>query len=271
MKDLTDKEFYALRDYIKENFGISLGDEKKSLVYSRLRSVLVEHNMEDFTEYFDYLKADKTGSAITRFIDRITTNHTYFMRESDHFDYFRDEVLPYIETQFGNKKDLTLWCAACSSGEEAYTLQMILSDFFEHKSGWDHQILATDISTQVLDRAVRGVYTDESLSPLPSEWRRKYMRKIDNECSVMTDELKKLIAFRKFNLMEERFPFKRKFQVIFCRNVMIYFDNPTKEALIKRFQASMEPGGYLFVGHSESLNHLNTGFKYIKPAIYRNI
>ena len=269
MKDITDKEFELIRDYIKQHFGINLGKEKKTLVYSRLRNTLVELNCDDFTQYYNYLINDRTGQAVIRFIDKITTNHTFFMREVDHFDYFRQNVLPYIEQAYSNNKDIRLWCAGCSSGEEAYTLQMLLQDFFASKPGWNLEILATDISTQVLDKAVRGVYSKESVHTLPENWRKKYFKAYDNDHYIILDEVKKNITYRKFNLMSDQFPFKKPLQVIFCRNVMIYFDNETRVKLVEKYYNATAEGGYLFIGHSESLNHTNTKYKYIMPAIYR--
>jgi len=268
MKELTDKEFNTIRAYIKSTFGVSLSDEKKSLIYSRLRAVLEELHLDNFTDYYHYLINDKTGQAAIRFIDKVTTNHTFFMRETDHFDCFRDKVLPYIEQTFNY--DLRLWCAGCSSGEESYTIKFIVEDYFRNsKVKWNTEILATDISTQVLDKAVHGVYPNDSVNTLPQEWRKRYFEKFDADHSAVKQEIRNGITYRKFNLMEENFPFKRPFQVIFCRNVMIYFDNQTRDTLVKKFYNVTEPGGYLFIGHSESLNHTDTKYKYVLPALYR--
>jgi len=269
--DLTDKEFNMLRDYIQKTIGINLGNEKKSLVYSRLRSVIAEGNFDSFSQYFEYLKNDKTDTAVTLFIDKITTNHTFFMREVDHFDFLRDTALPFVEKEFGSGKDLRMWCAACSSGEEAYTLQIIVNEYFKKDTSWNKEILATDISTNVLDKAVAGIYTNESLKPLPEKWKKEYFRVIDQEHSAVVDSIKRNIVFRRFNLMDDKFPFKKKFQIIFCRNVMIYFDNQTRDTLVQKFYNFMEQGGYLFIGHSESLSHTKTPYKYVKPAVYRKI
>ncbi len=269
MKELTDKEFFMIRDYIKENYGINLADEKKSLIYSRLRSVLQQKGFEDFTQYFKYLVSDKTGEAVISFIDKITTNHTFFMREADHFYYFRDNVLPLIEKKHSDTKDLRLWCAGCSSGEEPYTLQMIIQDYFKSKPGWNTEILATDISTNVLTKAVNGIYTNESLKPIPDAWKKNYFKRYDDNNSIVCDELKSKVIFRKFNFMDKVFPFKKQFQVIFCRNVMIYFDNKTREELVQKFYNVTESGGFLFIGHSESLSRSNTGYKYLIPAVYK--
>ena len=269
MNELTTSEFNRIREYIKAHFGISLSDEKKSLVYSRLRTTLLDGGFDSFTQYFDYLLKDKTGESVVRFVDKITTNHTYFMREADHFEYFRDEVLPFIDKNFRAQKDLRLWCAACSSGEESVTLQMIIQDYFKTSQvEWDTQILATDISTQVLDKAIAGNYNMESMSTLPKHWQTEYFEKSTGVYSKVADKIRKNIVYRKFNLMDN-FPFKKRFHAIFCRNVMIYFDSATRDNVVKKLYDVTEPGGYLFIGHSESLNHTGTEYKYIKPAIYR--
>ncbi|MCL2386780.1 MAG: protein-glutamate O-methyltransferase CheR [Defluviitaleaceae bacterium] len=268
MKELTNAEFNKIRDYIKANYGISLSDEKKTLVHSRLRSTLQELGMESFSEYFDYLLKEKSGEALTRFVNKITTNHTFFMRETDHFDYFRDITLPYIEEAYSGKKDIRLWCAACSSGEESVTLQILMHEFFKNKGNWDTQMLASDISAQVLDRAVAGRYVTEALENLPKAWQNEYFKKVDDQFSQVSDKIANQILYRRLNLMEP-FPFKRNFHVIFCRNVMIYFDNVTRDNVVKRFFEVTEPGGYLFIGHSESISNSGTGYQYIKPAVYR--
>ena len=270
MKEITDTEFKRIRDYIKAHYGINMGDEKKSLIYSRLRATLVKGGFEDFTQYFDHLLSDKSGEAIINFANRITTNHTFFMRETDHFDFFRNTVLPYLEQTFSSKKDISLWCAGCSSGEEPNTLQMILQDYFEGKS-WNTEILATDISSSILDKAVHSVYPNDRVATLPESWRKKYFQKYDDNNSVVVDRIKKNIIYRRFNLMEDRYNFKRKMHVIFCRNVMIYFDNQTRDAVVEKFYDATESGGYIFIGHSESLTHTSTNFKYIIPAVYRKM
>jgi len=267
--ELTLKEFRIIRDHIKENYGINMGDEKRSLVFSRLRGVMREMGFSNFGEYFNYVKSDKTGEAAIVFINRITTNHTFFMREAEHFEFLKRTALPWVDEQFGRSKDLRLWCAACSSGEEAYALQMVVQDFFESRPGWNTEILATDISEKVLCQASLGIYSNESIASMPKEWKAKYFNAYGSDNSAIKDSLKKLITFRKFNLMQEILPFKRPFQIIFCRNVMIYFDNQTKEKLINRLYNATEEGGYLFIGHSESLSNVKTNYKYIMPAVYR--
>lgn len=269
MVTITDKEFTQLAKYIKDNYGINLKEEKKMLVIGRLHTVLAEKNFENFSQYYKYLISDKTGNAVNILVNKITTNHTYFMREKNHFDYLRDRALPSLMNVVKDR-DLRIWCAGCSSGEEAYTLAMMLDQFCqEQKLWWDKKILATDISDKVLNIAKKGVYQKEQIIPLPEVWKRDYLKKVDSDNFIFADKIKNEIIYRKFNLMERLFPFKKKFHVIFCRNVMIYFDMNTKNELIHKFYNSMEHGGYLFIGHSESLGGQSTGFKYIMPSVYR--
>lgn len=269
MITITDKEFRKLTDYIKVNYGINLKEEKRNLVTGRLHNVLMQNNFNNFSDYYDYIIKDKTGDAVITLINKITTNHTFFMREADHFFYFRDRLLPTLKTTV-NDKDLRIWSAGCSSGEEPYTLAMIIDEFFgKEKVGWDTKVLATDISKKVLEKATKGIYSSEDIFPLPFNWKINYFTKLDNEQSVVVEKIKNEIVYRKFNLMNEIFPFKRKFHIIFCRNVMIYFDMKTKTQLINKFYDMTEPGGYLFIGHSESLNREATRYKYIMPAVYR--
>lgn len=269
MLTISDQEFKQLTDYIKANYGINLKSEKKTLLIGRLRNVLREKQFAGFADYFNYLITDKTGEAGITLIDKITTNHTFFMREADHFNFFRDRVLPYLAGA-ARDKDLRIWSAGCSSGEEPYTLAMIIDEFFGlDKRWWDTKVLATDISSKVLEMASKGIYNNEGLAAMPAYWKLNYFEKYDSERSVLTKKIRDEVIFRKFNLMDEHFPFKRKFHTIFCRNVMIYFDNETKIKLVKKFYEVTEPGGYLFIGHSESLNRNETDYKYIMPAVYR--
>lgn len=269
MIKITPKELQILTDHIRDNYGINLGNEKKALIIGRLHKVLEDMDFNSFSQYYEYLIKDTSGDRARQLVDRITTNHTYFMREVAHFDFFRDITLPYLKENVKDK-DLRIWSAACSTGEEPYTLAMIVDEFFgAEKSHWDTKILATDISEKVLNIGERGIYSLESIAPLPVHWKLTYMDKFDKDHMVFKDKIKNEVIFRKFNLMDEIFPFKKKFHVIFLRNVMIYFDNPTKERLIEKVYASLEYGGYLFIGHSEAINREKSKFKYIRPAVYR--
>ncbi len=267
--NITPKEFKLLSEYIETNYGIHLNDEKHLLLAGRLQNVLVRMDFQNFMEYYNYLVADKSGEAGVVLVDKITTNHTYFMRETDHFYYFRDEILPYLIDTVKDK-DMRIWCAASSSGEEAYTLAMLIDEFLgKDKMWWDTKILATDISYSVLEKAKKGIYSNEQIAPLPIQWRNQYFDKYDNESAIITNKIKDEVLFRKFNLMDNVFPFKKKFHVIFCRNVMIYFDNKTKEILINKMYDMLNYGGYLFIGHSEFINRENSKFNNICPAVYR--
>lgn len=269
MVTITIKEFKKLADYIKTNYGIHLKEEKQALVTGRLHNVLIENNFSSFSDYYDYIISDKTGNAANTLINKITTNHTFFMREVDHFYYLRDKILSYLK-KVEKDKDLRIWSAGCSTGEEPYTIAMIIDEFFgKEKMWWDTKVLATDISSKVLDIAVKGIYKNEEMDTLPSVWKLNYFKKYDDGNSILVDKIKNEVIYRKLNLMDEAFPFKRKFHVIFCRNVMIYFDAKTKIELVNRFYDMTEQGGYLFIGHSESLNREETRYKYIMPAVYR--
>jgi chemotaxis protein methyltransferase CheR len=268
---ITTKEFRQLSEYIRQNYGISLKEEKKALVIGRLQNILAKNNIGSFTEYYEHITTDKTGDALVALVDRITTNHTYFMRESQHFMFFREMVVPYLKNTV-KSKDLRIWSAGCSTGEEPYTLAMILDEALsDERVLWDKKILATDISTRVLDKARSGIYTGSAVASVPAGWRTRYFKKYDDENVVVCDRIKNEVIFRKLNLMDQSFPFRKKFHVIFCRNVMIYFDVPTKRELINRFYDLTEYGGYLFIGHSESIGREDSRYRYVMPAVYRKV
>ncbi len=269
MITITDKEFEQLAGFIKENYGIHLKQEKKTLLTGRLQNVLLMKGFRDFAEYYEYVISDKTGEALSTLVNKISTNHTFFMREVDHFYYFRDQVLPYL-AETVKDRDLRIWSAGCSSGEEPYTLAMLMDEYFgKEKSKWDSKVLATDISSKVLEEAAKGIYQNEEISTLPINLRLAYFKQQDSDNSVIIDKIRNEVIFRRFNLMEAVFPFKRKFHVIFCRNVMIYFDHMTKKELVGKFYDHLEPGGFLFIGHSESISREDTKLSYVMPAIYR--
>lgn len=268
MITLKEHEFIQLSSYIKDNYGINL-TKKKALIEGRLTNMLIEKGFKNYSEYIKHVFSDKSKNEIAILINKLTTNHTFFMREVDHFKYFKNSILPYLENTCKNK-DLRIWSAGCSSGEEPYTLAMILADYFRDKSAfWNTKILATDISVKVLETAEKGIYSSEAISNIPNTWKLNYFRKINNENFQISDKMRSEVIFRIFNLMDNTFPFKRKFHVIFCRNVMIYFDQQTKLELVNKFYNLTEIGGYLFIGNSESLNKDNTKYKYIMPGVYR--
>ena len=269
MIELNDKEYAALTGYIQLKFGIHLGMQKKNMVRGRLLKVFLRHGFRGFADFYRYLLDDSSGEADKELANAITTNHTFFMREPTHFEFLGSEVLPFLYRKVKDR-DLRLWCAACSTGEEAYTLAMVLSDFFSMKKElWDRRILATDICQEVIEYAKKGIYEDEAFATLPVRWQKIYFDTYDPMHHQVKSAMRREVIFRNFNLMQERYPFKRKLHIIFCRNVMIYFDEATIAKLTTRFYDALEPGGYLFIGHSEVLDRSNRGFQYIMPAIYR--
>jgi len=271
MIPITNKEFEQLAAYIKKLYGINLKNEKRTLVTGRLYNELVNNGFDNYTDYINYICTDKSGKALSSLVNKITTNHTYFMRESEHFYYYKDVVLPYWLNNAINK-DLRIWSAGCSSGEEPYTLAMIIDESLgKNKIWWDAKILATDISSTVLEKAVKGCYEKDDLDKLSPTWRINYFQKADDNRLMVTDKIKKEVIFRRLNLMDDHFPFKQKFHVIFCRNVMIYFDMETKHKLVNKFYNLLEYGGYLFIGHSETIEKGSSNFRYIMPAVYRKV
>jgi len=270
---ISNREFTMIRDLVYDRFGIHLTEQKKSLVVSRLQKLLRTTGFENFKDYHNHLLTDKTNKALDQLINRITTNYSYFNREKDHFDFFTQNALPEISTNLKNRNsyEIRLWSAGCSTGEEPYMLVMLMREYFGPKYDlWDAGILATDISDRVLGIAKKGVYDLDRAMKVPVALRNKYFSKTNNGSVMVKDELKRDVTCRRFNLMNT-IPFKKPFHMIFCRNVMIYFDKPTTDALVKRFYSSLEPGGYLFIGHSETLGRDQNLFRYIMPACYQKM
>lgn len=268
MLTLTDQDFQRLYTYIKSNYGIDL-DKKKQLIVSRLSHTLEAKGYKSFTTYVDEITTGRDPDMVTAMLNKLTTNYTYFLREEAHFNYFQEVVLPDLAKKHARDKVLSIWSAGCSSGQEPYTISMYLLEYFgAQASQWDTRILATDISRKILDEAVRGIYPEESMEPLPDSWKRKYFVKAGPGKCTMSPAIKQNVIFQPFNLMDP-IQFKRKFDLIFCRNVMIYFDQDTKDALVRRFYNATVPGGHLFIGHSEGLNKVTCPYDYIQPAIYK--
>ncbi|NLO38327.1 MAG: protein-glutamate O-methyltransferase CheR [Ruminiclostridium sp.] len=269
MKPITRTEFNLLREILSERFGIELKEEKRALVESRLGKVLQARGMDSLSEYLEVVLQDTSGELERELAEKLTTNHTYFLREEEHFHFFSNTVLPWLSGTVRDR-DLRIWSAGCSSGEEAYTLAMVMADFFNYSWGeWNTKLLATDISTAILEKATTAIYPEESLEKMPNRWKKLYFNRLNNGTVQVGERIRDELIFRHLNLNEPRFPFKRKFHVIFCRNVMIYFNMQMKQELIRKFYQWTEPGGYLFIGHSESLGRNTMGYQYIKPSIYR--
>lgn len=268
MLQIRDKEFTMLTGYLRDNFGINL-IKKRTLIESRLNNYLVTKGFGDYSTYIQYALNDPTGKEISQIINFLTTNYSYFMREWDHFKYFRDAVLPEMAMTIKDN-DLRVWSAGCSTGQEPYTLAMIISDFLKERGiRWDAKVLATDISLKALEAAKTGIYEEESLEKIPFFWKHTYFNKLPDNKWGVKDELKNEVIFRRFNLIEDEFPFKKKFNVIYCRNVMIYFNEETKMKLINKFYDATASGGYLFIGQSECIDKNDTQFQFVMPSVYR--
>lgn len=269
MTALTEQELVYISKLIKERYGINL-DKKSTLVESRLGLYLESRGFTSYGEYFDFVCKDPTDNEMSDLINRLTTNHTFFMRENDHFEFFVNEIIPWVET-LPSKRDLRVWSAGCSSGEEPYGLSIYLLEHLATRdttNSFDSVVLASDVSEKVLYEASTGIYSADNLAALSKEHLEKYFTQVDNDHYKVSQQLRNNVAFRKTNLTEP-FTVKAPFHAIFCRNVMIYFDNETKTALVNRFYDSLVPGGYLMIGHSESLMTFKHSLEYVKPSIYR--
>lgn len=266
---MTNEEFYRICNLMKSRYGIDLS-KKKQIVSGRLENYYRAGAWSSYTHYLNELEKDTGGELEKELVNLLTTNHTFFMREFEHFDYLRQVVLPELKVKEAAKKDLCIWCGASSTGEEPYMMAMLLKDYFGLEHGlWDTKVLATDISTEVLQKAIAGVYSADRLVDVPQNWKRRFFRtKANGEFYEVTQDLKNEVIFRKFNLMEP-FPFKRKMHIVLLRNVMIYFDKETKKEVLQKVYDFMEPGGYLFIGRTETIDRQEVPFQMIQPSIFR--
>ncbi|MDR2152504.1 MAG: protein-glutamate O-methyltransferase CheR [Helicobacteraceae bacterium] len=274
LNDISRDEFKLFQDYIYKNVGISLADHKITLVQGRLSKRLRALGLNSYKEYYDYMIADRTGEEEYHLISAISTNVTQFFRESSQWDFLKEQ-LPNILAQKADKK-LRIWSAACSSGEEPYSIAIFLHANIRDFSQWDINILASDISKRVLTKAQSGVYEEKDVQGVPRNLLTSYFTARQSEAGErayqIIDPIKKMITFRMFNLVYDSFNlFYSHFDIIFCRNVMIYFDAQTQQRLISSYHKTLIDKGLLFVGHSESLTRNKDEFKLLKPSIYQKI
>jgi chemotaxis protein methyltransferase CheR len=270
--EMRESEFSLFKELIYSESGINIEIKKKRMLESRLQKILKSNGFGSFHSYYDHIVQDRSGKALAELENHVSTNLTFFLREKEHYDFLIKTALPEIIFNKIEAKDydLRIWSAGCSTGEEPYTIIMLMKEYMKSDySSFDAGVLATDISTRALTAANKGIYTLDKIKDLPDKLLKKYFRKISTNEWEVTEEIKKEVTFRRFNLMTEKFPFKKPFDIIFCRNVMIYFDPPTKEQLVKKFYDSTSNGGYLFIGHSESLKIIKTDYKYMIPAVYQ--
>lgn len=269
---ISDDEFHLIQGLIYAHSGIVVAEHKKSFVVGRLKKVLKNHSINNFKDYYCELLNDRSGALITELIDNISTNHTYFGREQDHFQFLQNVCLPELchNKLNSQKNDINLWSAGCSTGEEPYTLGIILKEFLKNDSQkWNMKILATDISTIALSKAMQGVYDNSKFREFNPEWREKYFKAIDERKFEISAELKSEIIFRRFNLTSVKYPFKNYLDIIFCRNVLIYFDKEIRLKVLHNLYDTLAQGGYLFIGHAETIDRTQIKFQYIAPSIYR--
>ncbi|MBU2511796.1 chemotaxis protein CheR [bacterium] len=272
---LNHEEFIKLSNFIQSNFGIKMPEVKKSLLESRLQKRLKLLKLNNFSEYCKYLlSSEGLENELPFFIDRITTNKTDFFREDEHFDYLINQVLPRILLNGGKKYNiLKVWSAGCSSGEEPYTLAMVISDFFEKNrlSSIKLSILATDVSQEVLQIAKAAVYPEIRAIPIPQHLKKKYLLKSksrENKQIKIAPEIRRLVTFGKLNFMDSNYGFVDKFEIIFCRNVIIYFDKITQNRILSNIISHLVTGGYFFQGHSETIQGIDLPLKQLSPTIY---
>ena len=266
--EMSDADFRRLTQFIQETYGIDL-TKKRHLITSRLSQSLKTMGYQDFKPFLERVFTKKDPKDLELILNKLTTNYTYFLREKEHFNFFQNTVLPELSQRHQRDRVLPIWSAGCSSGEEPYTLSIYLKEYFGAQSGqWDTRILATDISQQALQKAKDAVY--QKPADMPDAWLQRYfVRNGTGERYTVAPAIRNNVIFRTFNLMDP-IKFRLKFDVIFCRNVMIYFDQDTRNALVRRFYNAMNPGAYLFISHSESLGQ-NPLFRMVSPAVYRRV
>lgn len=269
---LTDKAFEFIRRFVKDHTGINLSDAKRQLVYGRLAKRLRQLGLNGFEEYCALLKEESTEE-LTNFVNAITTNLTSFFRENHHFEFLKETVFPQLLEKNQQKKRLRIWSAGCSTGEEPYSIAMTVKEALAGHIGWDAKILATDLDSNVLSTAQAGVYESRRAEGIPkvrlNRWFLKGKRMNTSNIRV-SDAIREMITFKQLNLMNQ-WPMKGPFDVIFCRNVVIYFDKPTQKTLFDRYADILAEDGHLLIGHSESLFKVTDRFKLLGNTIYQRV
>jgi len=273
--ELRDSLFQRFSDLVYERCGINLHEGKKALLQARLNRRLRSTGIGSYEEYFKYITSSGNPGEFVHFLDSISTNLTYFFREPQHFDFLEQTALPELIAKKQKERDskIRIWSSCCSTGEEPYSLAMCMLGHLQDISKWDVRILATDISTRTLEAASRGVYSEEKVQKVPPAFRHLNFHKIAGSNGrpeyEIAPHIKRLVTFHRLNL-KDPYPFNGRFDFIFCRNVMIYFDKKTQQELVNKMASFLNPGGYLYVGHSESLTGLVHKLTYVRPAIFRN-
>lgn len=261
---MEERLFEEYRNLIYKESGIVLGPDKLYLLVNRIQKRLRELNLKNEKQYLEIIEIDATGEELVKLIDAISTNLTYFYREPQHYEIFR-RILNQFKQE--GRNDLKLWCAAASSGEEPYNIAMEASEVLDSRSQ-NFRLLATDICTKVLKKAINGVYQNQSVEKIPTAIRNKYLTKLNNTEWSINENIKNHVTFKKFNLVKFPYALKGNFDVIFCRNVMIYFDLQTREKVVNELYSQLRPGGYLFISLSESLLGMQTKFEKYEGSVF---
>lgn len=265
-------ESKRIRELVHQELGIALGPDKQVFLSCRLRPLLERHGLREVEEYADWLEENRNATTLGELADAISTNHTFFYREPAHFELLSKQILDDILARLRSRGsfDLRVWSAAASTGEEPYTLAILLRERLRHeRDGWRAGVLATDISQEALEKARVGVYPEEEVCALPEPWVQAGFRKAEPGMLRVCEEIKREVTFRRLNLMRRSYPFNKRFDVVFCRNVMIYFTADTRRQVVDRLDGVLNEGGYLFVGLSETLDRATTGFEFVAPGIFR--
>lgn len=265
---LSDSEFDYFVKFVSQHYGIDLS-QKRHLIEARLASELKTYGLSSYSQYIDMLKADKTSKIIESSINKLTTNYSFFSRETDHFDYLAKTVIPEMELL--KKRTLKIWSAGCSTGQEPYNIAMAIDSAVGFKRNlWSVSITATDVATDVLAIASKGVYPESSLEVMPASWKSNYMTKLPDGNFQVASNIRNMVSFNKFNLMDP-FPYSNYYDIIFCRNVMIYFKPQTAQQIVKKFYQANTEGGYFFISHSETISRFDNDYTYLFPSIYRKL
>jgi len=271
IRGLKDDEFNLIKDVIYRESGIRLTEMKKALVQARLMKRLRELKLPDYREYCHFL-TNNYDREIINLINCITTNKTDFFREPKHFEFLQEVALPELE--HSGRKRITIWSAGCSTGAETYTIAITLREYFAGRSMQEVKILATDIDTQVLRRGEEGIYSYNEVDTINIELLRRYFKRGTGENEgffKVKDSVQNMISFRRLNLLDDTYPMKGRFDIIFCRNVIIYFDTASRNRLFEKFHACLSDDGYLIMGHSETLAGMTTRFRFVGHTIYRKV
>jgi len=274
-ESISARDYTRLCGLIYEKAGIRLGSEKKTMLEVRIKRRLKALDLHSYDQYCTYLFGrDGLKEELVSLIDVVTTNKTDFFREPGHFNFLVEKALPDLTTREEGGRPLLIWSAGCSTGEEPYTLAIVLSEYAQTHPGFRFRILATDISTRVLERAEIGVYSKDAVGPIPATLKRKYLmtsRDPGSDRVRVVPELRRLIEFRRLNFMDVDYGMTEKADAIFCRNVIIYFDRETQERVLQKLSRQLVPRGYMFVGHAETLHDMNLPLVPVAPALYRRV